>query len=595
MSTQIQQVKEASDIAQIIGERISLSRAGRNMKALCPFHSEKSPSFFVSPDIQVFRCFGCGERGDVFTFLEKYEGMTFAEALEMLAERAGIKLEKFQKSQEDTTRERVLELLELSKEYYHYLLITHKAGQVGREYLKDRKTTQESIKLFQLGFSLPNWDGLIKYLVGKKKYDIRDLEKAGMVIMRSNGRAGSTNPNDYYDRFRGRLMFPLTDHRGRVVGFSGRVLDKTTKEAKYINTPETELYHKSKMLFGFSQQYHSIREAKQVIVVEGEFDVLSSSQAFVHNVVAIKGSALTKEHVELLRRTVDTIILSLDADSAGIQATKRAIQIIQQFDEVRLRVLPSYLFGGKDPDDIAREDPNKWRESTKHSESVYQFLIDVAFRQHAIDSGENKQQIVNEVGPSLNLIVHAVERQHYVSILAKRLEVPESALQQDLLRLKVGKQLTTPSKKPVEAQVLDQLTQIEQTVLSILIQLTDSEVLEQARKLDVADFSLPAHQIILKKLQHQSQFRLNEFVKQLPPEAEAAFSTLYFENILEQLPTSKEFQDVLKRMKAVSSQKQMKVLTAELQLLEAKSELSTEEDARMNAILREVIKLRGKS
>lgn len=595
MSSQIQQVKEATDIAQIIGERISLSRAGRNLKAVCPFHSEKSPSFFVSPDIQVYRCFGCGERGDVFTFLEKYEGMTFAEALELLADRAGIKLEKFQKSQADTQRERMLELLELSKEYYHYLLTTHTAGQVARDYLKDRRTTSESIKLFQIGYSMPNWDGLIKYLVGKKKYDIRDLVAAGMVILRSNGRPGSNNPHDYYDRFRGRLMFPLTDHRGRVVGFSGRVLDKNAKEAKYINTPETDLYHKSKMLFGFSQQYQSIREAKQVVVVEGEFDVISSSQAFVHNVVAIKGSALTKEHVELLRRTVDTIILSLDADSAGIEATKRAIAIIQQFDEVRLRVLPSYLFGGKDPDDIARTEPKKWRESVKQSESVYQFLIDVAFRQHQIETGEDKQRIVNEVGPSLNLIVHSVEKQHYVSMLAKRLEVPESALQQDLLRLKSGRQLSTPGKKEIEVvPVVSPLVQIEQVVLSLLIQLPDREVIELARKIDVADFSLPAHQLILKQLQHLSEFKLNTFAKQLPPEVESVFSALYFENIQENPPGSKEFQDALARMKKVSSQRQMVALTSELQQLEAKNELTSEEEARMNEILKQIVAMRGK-
>lgn len=595
MSTQIQRVKEANDIVAVIGERISLLRAGRNLKANCPFHSEKSPSFFVSPDLQVYRCFGCGERGDVFTFLEKYEGMTFAEALESLADKAGIKLEKFQKSQEDTQRERMLELLDLSKEYYHYLLKTHAAGEVARAYIKDRKTTSESIKLFQIGYALPNWDGLIKYLVGKKKYDIRDLEKAGMVILRNGANKGSSNPNDYYDRFRGRLMFPLTDHRGRVVGFSGRVLDKDTKEAKYINTPETELYHKSKMLFGFSQQYQSIREAKQVVVVEGEFDVISSSQAFVHNVVAIKGSALTKEHVELLRRTVDTIILSLDADSAGIEATKRAIQIIQQFDEVRLRVLPSYLFDGKDPDDIARTDPKKWRDSIKKSESVYQFLIDVAFRQHPITTGEDKQQIVNDVGPSLNQIVHSVEKQHYVAMLAKRLEVPESALQQDLLRLKSGKQLKTPAQKQEEPVTVDPLIQIEQIVLSLLIQLPENQVLEHARKMDVSEFSLPAHQLILKQLQHQSQFRLNEFVKQLAPEIEGAFSALYFENVKETPPDLKEFNDSLSRMKKMAAQKEMVFLTKELQQLEAKEELNPEEEARMDEILKKIVNLGGKT
>lgn len=584
--SQIQQVKEASDIVQIIGERLTLQRAGRNMKANCPFHSEKSPSFFVSPDLQVFRCFGCGERGDIFTFLEKYEGLTFAEALEMLADRAGIKLEKFQKSQDDTQREKMLEILELSKEYYHFLLTKHEAGEVGREYLQNRKTTSESIKQFQLGYSMNSWDGLIKYLVGKKKYDIHDVEKAGMVIVGSGGR--------HYDRFRGRLMFPLKDHRGRVVGFSGRSLDPDAKEAKYINSPETPLYHKSKMLFGFSENYHAIREAKQVVVVEGEFDVISSGQAHVHQVVAIKGSALTKEHVELLRRTVDTIILSLDADSAGIEATKRAIQIIQQFDEVRLRVLPSYLLGGKDPDEIAKEDPKKWRDAVKQSESVYQFLIDVAFRQYDNLTGEGKQQIMNDVGPVLNMIHHAVERQHYITSLAKRLGVAESVIQQDLTRLKVGRSATVAKPESDAQKAVDPTTQIEQLLLALIVQLSETQVGEAARTLRKEQFTIPAHQQILAKLQGVHQFSLSNFSKSLEPEIEAAFSALYFSNMREAQTDQKELEETISRFHQLSTQQRMKDLTAQLQQLENKEMLTAQEEVEMNTILKEIVALRGK-
>jgi DNA primase len=432
---------------------------------------------------------------------------------------------------------------------------------------------------------LPSWDGLIKYLVRKKKYDIKILEQAGLVIER-NGK--------YYDRFRGRIMFPLTDHRGRIVGFSGRVLEADVKEAKYINTPETLLYHKSKMLFGFSQHYQSIREAKQVVVVEGEFDVISSGQAHVSNIVAIKGSALTKEHVELLRRTIDTIILSLDADSAGIQATKRAIQIIQQFDDMRLRVLPSYLFNGKDPDDLARENPHEWREATKQSISVYQFLIDVAFKQNDQSSGEGKQKIVNEVGPVLNMILHAVEKQHYVSLFAKRLGVPESVLQQDLLRLRTGRELSKEKDETQEKKVVDPVTQIEQSVLSTVLQLPENEVIPASKELHPGEFTIPAHRIIIAALQQATVFHLSQFVKTLAPEVAEAASNLYFANIKEQPSALKEFHETVQRFKTFQTQWKMKELSDQLKQLELKAELTPEEEAQMNELLGEIVALRGK-
>jgi DNA primase len=284
----------------------------------------------VNQQLQRYKCFGCGESGDVFTFLEKYEGMTFAESLEYLADRAGITLERLSFTKEDDQRKRLLTILDLAKEYYHFLLTQHDAGAPAREYLKDRGTNAESIKIFQLGYSLDSWDGLIKYLHGKKGFTLEELEAAGLIIRKGPGR--------FYDRFRGRIMFPLTDVRGRVVGFSGRVLKADEKEAKYINTPETQLYHKSQLLFGFSQLYQEIRKANEVVIVEGEFDVISSAQVHVNNVVGVKGSALTEEQVRLLSRTVAKIILSFDRDSAGIKATKRAIEVARPFG-VDLRVI----------------------------------------------------------------------------------------------------------------------------------------------------------------------------------------------------------------------------------------------------------------
>ncbi|OGJ41036.1 MAG: DNA primase, partial [Candidatus Pacebacteria bacterium RIFOXYC1_FULL_39_21] len=351
--SQVQQVKDATDIVQLISERVKLVRSGSSYKGLCPFHSEKSPSFFVSEQIQRYRCFGCGETGDVYDFLQKYDGLTFAESLQHLADRAGIKLKDYQRTPEDDLRERLLEILHLTKEYYHYLLTEHKQGESARKYLKERKINSASIELFQMGFAPSGWDGLIKYLHHKKKYSLDDLQQAGLIIRGGGGR--------FYDRFRGRIMFPLKDHRGRVVGFSGRLLDAEPKEAKYINSPETLLYHKSRLLYGFKELLSEIQKQEAVIVVEGEFDVISSAQNHVNHIVAIKGSALTSEQVKLLARIVKKIILSLDADNAGVEATKRAIEVIGDTDiELRVIDLSTLEAGQKDVDELARHDPQTW-------------------------------------------------------------------------------------------------------------------------------------------------------------------------------------------------------------------------------------------
>lgn len=598
MSSQIQEVKEATDIMAIIGERITLQRSGRNLRAVCPFHSEKSPSFFVTPDLQVFRCFGCGERGDVFTFLEKYEGMTFPESLKYLADRAGIKLEEFQKTADDSQRERLLEILELAKEYYHFLLTKHELGEPGRVYLKDRQLTNETVKVFQLGYALDAWDGLIKYLVGKKKYAILDLEAAGLVILRSNSQKGSTAIRDYYDRFRGRLIFPLHDHRGRVVGFSGRVLEKVVKEAKYINSPETILYHKSKMLFGFSQHFRALREQQSVIVVEGEIDVLSSAQAHVMNVVAIKGSALTREHVELLKRAVDTIILSLDTDSAGIEATKRAITLIQQFEGIRLRVLPATVLEGKDPDEIARNNPKGWREAIKKSVSAYQFLIDAAFNQFDLETGEGKQQVVSALSPVISAIPHAVERAHYVTLIANRLGVSESLLQQDLFRTvnkHFNKSSVNDASTHISSKESEPVTSTEEFVFAMLLHLNDTEILEGAKLVSPDWLTSPALRQLLSSLRvWVGPFSLQSFAKKLPPELAGISSTLYFSVLSEEPTKLKDFRSALSKLKQVQITDQLKQLSEALQALENKEDLSKEEEVKMTELLQEIMALNGK-
>ena len=591
MSTnQIRQVKEATDIVQVIGERLQLQRAGRNLKTNCPFHSEKSPSFFVSPELQVFRCFGCGERGDVFSFLEKYDGLTFGEALRLLADRAGIKLESQHFTPEDNQRDRLLQILDLAKTYYNYLLTTHSIGEQGRKYLRERGVTNETITEFQLGFAQNSWDGLIKYLHGKKKYSLEDLLTAGLIIQREGARKGSTNPREYYDRFRNRIMFPLSDHRGRVVGFSGRVLNPEEKTAKYINSPETSLYHKSQLLFGFSQHYRALREAQTAIIVEGEFDVLSSAQAHVRNVVAIKGSAFTREHVERLQRVVNTVVFSLDADTAGIAATKRAIEVVRG-SELRVKVLPAKELGGKDPDDMARQDPKGWRELIKKSVSAYQFLIEAAIAQQDITTGEGKQAVVSELAEVLLTIPHVIEQSHYFEELAKKLHISVDILRKDLANFKVKKQIKTEVVSEEPEEIWSPREKREAHILGELIRLSTEKKNIWSQKIEIEWISHAGLRKIFEQLRKNSaDFQLKKFASTLPAELQSLFGEVYLQTVEHEEVNMPAFEKDIQRIRQIFLEEKKQHLQSQLTTLDTNIENSDQEQQEIH-ILEEIKKI----
>ena len=598
--SQIQEVKQATDIIQILGERLQLTRSGTNWRALCPFHSEKSPSFFINEQLQRYKCFGCGESGDVFTFLEKYEGMTFAETLQYLADRAGITLIQQSFTSEDDQRKRLLEILNLTKEYYHYLLTKHKAGAAAREYLKNRGISADSIKIFQLGYALPSWDGLLSYLHQKKKYAVADLQAAGLIIPGSGGRP--------YDRFRDRLMFPLTDHRGRVVGFSGRTLDPAAKEAKYINSPETMLYHKSQMLFGYSQLYQSLRQANEAVIVEGEFDVISSAQAHVNNVVAVKGSALTEEHMKLLSRTVAKIILSFDMDAAGITATKRAIEVAKPFN-VELRVIDARLASGektkkKDPDELARTQPQLWREMVKSSTSVYDFLIHATVQQYDVDTPEGKRHIIDELAPFLGNISHAVESEFYVDKLAAILQVNKQVVKSDLQKFRNIKKHGVPVRKIEKEKVdkpkaLTRKTRLENYAVFLLFHLPSEKVHDHAEQLKHVHFARAGlKQIIEHVLKWSGTFELQKFSSSLADDLQQILldATLDKEalDLLPELNIEKEWQKVVPELIDLDVGEEIARITQELDELDQKAQRSPQDEVEQQQLLQRIVQLRSR-
>ncbi|MEN8252964.1 MAG: DNA primase [Patescibacteria group bacterium] len=580
--SQIQTIKDSTDIVEIIGAKLQLQRSGSYFRTTCPFHSEKSPSFFVSESMQRYKCFGCNQSGDVYNFLEEYEGMTFYEALQFLADKAGIKLDSYRPSKEDDERKQVLEVLDLAKEYYHYLLTKHKVGELARDYLKDRGSNNQSIKIFQIGYASNSWNGLIKYLHGKKKYSYDVLQRAGLILNKG-GR--------YYDRFRNRVIFPLKNHRGLVVGFSGRTLDKDPKSAKYINSPETSIYHKKEMLYGFSELYQEIRKAKEVIVVEGEFDVISSSQHHVNNIVAIKGSALTPEHVKLIRRVAEKIILSLDTDSAGIEATKRAISIVQA-EGLELRVLQ--VEGAKDVDELIQEDAKKWRDASKSSISVYEFFLQTSLKNHDVKSPEGKRKIINELASIFKQITHGVERDFYIKKLAKKLEVRESVVRDDVERfgkipLRQGstrqiKKSKTNSKK----QIVSKKEKLEKYLLFLIANSKkdlDIELFENLK------FETTELKQIFEKVLAKATKKLPEDLQQI------LFDISYDPKLLRSLDSlnfKKELKNTIQELKKLSIKNEIEKITKKLEDLDKSVDKSEKVEKQQQELLRQIVELRRK-
>lgn len=607
--SQINQVKEATEIVALINERIPLQRSGQNYRANCPFHGEKSPSFFVSETMQRYKCFGCGETGDAFTFLEKYEGMTFAESLRYLAERAGIQLQEFAHSKEDDERDQLLAILNLAKEYYHYVLQEHAAGQPARNYLKERQVTQESIKVFQMGFAVESWDGLLSYLHTKKKFSLELIDKAGLIVKGKGNR--------YYDRFRNRVMFPLTNHRGQVVGFSGRTLEADAKTAKYINSPETALYHKSELLFGYSQLRQAIREQQSVVVVEGELDVISSAQAHVNNVVGLKGSALTEQQAALLDRVAQKVILSLDADKAGIEATKRAIAVSSKRNyELRVIILPE----GKDPDQLAKTKPDLWRQTVKQSISVPDFFLTVLQRQHDASTPEGKREIMKQMAGVLQSIQHAVEQDFYIKKVAGVLAVRESVVREDLRRAEVKKPnlgkgvqpKTSDAETRPEAAVQklsNALSLSERQLLAVLLLDEKHTVVRLKELTDLVDGSFTnggaLEAIVAHLAAHTSQlaqssrkFGVAAWAKTLAGDQQLLVTEILVDpewDFSDSEQTAKVWQQLKQLWRRQHSQQLIDKITQELNHLDGVDEKTPEQEARQQTLLLEVVRLRAKS
>ena len=487
----ITEVKQRLDIVEFISEYVTLQKAGRNFKGLCPFHTEKHSSFFVFPEQQSWHCFGaCGTGGDIFSFVMKKEGIDFGQALRILAQRGGVTLSPREapSKAEDEKRERLFQINEAAAEYYYHILSATKTGATARDYLTKRKVTPETIKEFRVGFSPDAWETIKNYLLGKG-YTDEELVEAGLVIEKEEG--GS------YDRFRNRLMFPICDIQGQVTGFGARVLDDSLP--KYINSPQTPIFDKSNSLYGIDRAKSAVKKKNLVIIVEGYMDVLTAHQHDWQNVVGSMGTSLTERQVEGIKRLTNNITLALDADLAGEEATLRGKAILAYSNiEANVILLPP----GKDPDEVIGEEPALWQKLVEQAMPIMDFAFRSVIGKVDINKARGKSLAVQKLLPSIHEIKDPAQRFHYVEKLARALKIERSGLEVALQKSKGGKERPQPGKPTGRSGLAHQFVSsaIEERCLALLVQYPELRPL--AQELSAEHFESTENREVFVKWQH---------------------------------------------------------------------------------------------
>ncbi len=429
MSTVTEQIKERVDVVDLISSYLKLQKSGVNYKARCPFHNEKSASFFVSPERQIWHCFGCSAGGDIFGFVKQIEGVEFPDALRTLADRAGIELNRNDRQEFKSNKTSLYEITDLAMKFFEKQLYNSISGKKVVAYLHDRGLTDEVIKRFNLGYAPESWDALSGFL--GRKYSTKDIFDAGLTVKKEKD-------SGYYDRFRSRIIFPIMDLSGRTVGFTGRVFGGNKKDeesAKYINTPQTTIYDKSRVLYGLDKAKLDIRRNDRCLVVEGNMDVIMSHQVGATNVVASSGTALTDGHLKILKRYTDNLDLCFDADAAGNIATDRGVDLalargfnvgIVSIDEPDL----------KDPADYVKKYGSKWSEYAAKSRPFMEFYFETAKKTLDITTALGKKLMAQKLMPFLASMTNKIERSHWLGELALALKLKEEVLIEEIAKVK---------------------------------------------------------------------------------------------------------------------------------------------------------------
>jgi len=556
LNSPIDEIKNRLDIIQVIGSYIKLKKAGANYRALCPFHSEKNPSFFVSPARQIWHCFGCQKGGDIFGFVKEIEGVEFGDALRILAQKAGVELKprspEWQKIK--TERQRISEICEMATKFFEKQLEGSSTGKEVKKYLLGRKINEESIKKWRLGYSPDTWNGLSDFLLSKG-YKDEEIEKAGLSLKNEQG--------SYYDRFRGRIIFPVFDLNSQVVGFGGRVFQKSEEVAKYINTPNTLLYDKSKILYGLDRAKVEIRKKDTCILVEGYTDVILAHQAGFENTVSTSGTALTPYQLAILKRYSDNLLLAFDMDIAGDNATKRGIDLAQlRGFNLKIITLPK----DEDPADVISRDKKAFEKLITSAVSILDFYFQNTFSQFDKKTAEGKKTISKILLPVIKRIPNKIEQSFWIEKLAKELEVKEENVEEELKKIKLEEEAL--GLEPAEIVTLPQKSRKEllEERLIVLI-LKKPENLNLIDKDKLSSFS-PMGKEILLNLKENIKFPLEK----LSQETQDYFNYLSLKSEIEEINT----EAVLEETKFCS--KEIQSLEIKTKLNEISKEIKKAED-----------------
>ena len=460
----LERVRAASDIVEIIGGYLPLKRAGANFVALCPFHKEKSPSFNVNPHRQIFHCFGCHKGGDVFTFVKEYENIGFTDAVRRLAERAKIPLETENRPGEQQARhikDQLLQIHDQIAQRWQNCLANEAAGEIAREYLKKRGVGEEAIKLFRIGAAPESWDDTVNWAKGKG-YDLGLMETAGLIIRKEG-------TDRHYDRFRGRLMFPICDEQGRVIGFSGRVLSGDEKTAKYVNSPETPIFTKSKVFFGLDKSKRAILDAGYAIICEGQLDLIACFMAGVQNIVAPQGTAFTDQHARIIKRYVDEVVLCFDSDEAGQNAAVRSLDhLLASGLAVRVAVVPA----PHDPDSFIKANGGEvFRQLIEKADGYFDYFLNRLCKVNDTTTDKGRVVVLREMGEAIHKTANSVLVDKYAQKTALRLGVSADAVRTEFKKATSSRPTVPEEEEEVfpEEQVLVRPSVQEMWLLKLLL------------------------------------------------------------------------------------------------------------------------------
>ncbi len=553
-------IKSKINIVDLVSEYLPLKKAGVNFKTACPFHPEKNPSFIVSPERQIWHCFSCGRGGDIYKFLMEKEGMDFKEALELLAKKAGVTLKKT--SVKKDTKDKLFEANLKAQEFFHFILTKHNFGKEALEYLQKRGLTDQTIKEFGIGYAPNSWESLTKFLF-KRGFTAAELINCGLAV---------ASKASCYDRFRGRVTFPLIDNKDRVIGFSGRVI--LPQEPKYINTPQTTIFDKSSYLFGINLAKTDIKLKNEAILVEGEMDVILSHQMGIKNIVAVKGSALTAGQVELLKKYTENLSLCFDMDLAGDSASRRGIDIAESLG-MNIKVIE--VKGGKDPADAVLSDPKLWQQAVEEATPIYDYYLRSVEKRYDSKKPADLKKIAEELVPIWAKIQDDFVREHYTQKLSALVHMEEG-----MLRQIIDKQRKAPLQSystvlrvtPKDDQVTEARTRrelLEEYLIVLLLHIPKDNIISfriTSENLLISEKVQQIYVLLVIYLDSISfkgkAFNINEFVKEVPEELLTDIDRLYLTDLDSKLTNAQSWQ---KEVQGVVSELKRSLIKASLEKL----------------------------